>query len=774
MHLRSSPPPRADALAKATGAERYVLDFAPAECLSAGAYRPGAALNIAHGRVLGVDASAALAVPGVLRVLTAADVPGTNLQGIVHKDQPVLCGEVIRHAGDPVALVLAESAESLRRGLAALRADIEPLPGVFDPEAALKKDAPLVHPQHKGGNLLLGARIEKGDARAALKNAPVVVRGEFSTPMQEHAFLETQCGFARLLPDGVLDMTVSTQAPFRDRFEIGHALALNPFKIRIRAPYLGGGFGGKDGATVQCLLALAALNAAGRPVRMSWEREESILAGYKRHAVHLRYTLGAERDGTLLALSCRLTYDTGAYAHLGCEVMELGMEHAAGPYRVPHTHIEGRCVYTNNPIAGAFRGFGVAQVSPAFEGLMDALAAKLCLDPLELRRKNALLPGDENCSGVTLTSSVHLAECLDELAAHPLWTTRQAWRAAAPRFTRRGVGLAAVFNGMGYGRGLADMAIAKLELTEAGEFLVYNSVADMGQGNAAAFALLAAQELNQSLAENPGAVRLLQPDTERCHPSGSSSAGRTTYTFGNALLKACAAMREKLLARAAMALFVDETQALELAPGAVLHPASGRSLPLTALARFLKRDDRVCVGEFLMPVAQDPPDTGRAFQIGFPHLFFSYGAHLARIEVDELTGRVRVCDFLAATDGGRVLDRSCFDQQAQGGAAQGIGYALLEEFKTRGGLIQTADLSTCLIPTALDLPDIQSLAVDGHEPTGPRGLKGVGEVGLNGPAPALASALEDATGERLRDFPLTPERVLAALNKRRPPSRRRA
>lgn len=770
MHTSSPPRLRADALAKATGAERFALDLAPADCLFAGAYRPGTTLNIAHGRVRGVDPSAALAVPGVLCVLTAADVPGANLQGIVHKDQPVLCGEVIRHAGDPVALVLAESAEALRQGLTLLRADIEPLPGVFDPEDALKKGAPLVHGGRKDGNLLLGAVIEKGDARAALKNAPVIVRGEFSTPMQEHAFLETQCGFAQLLPDGTLDMTVSTQAPFRDRFEISHALGLDPLKVHIRAPYLGGGFGGKDGATVQCLLALAALKAGGRPVRMAWDREESILAGYKRHAVRLRYTLGADTDGTLLALSCRLVYDTGAYAHLGSEVMELGMEHAAGPYRVPHTFIEGRCVYTNNPIAGAFRGFGVAQVSPAFEGLMDALAAKLCLDPLELRRKNALFPGEENGSGVTLTSSVHLAECLDGLAAHPLWTGREAWRETAPAFTRRGVGLAAVFNGMGYGRGLPDMAIAKVELTEAGDFLVYSGVADMGQGNAAAFATLAAQELNQEA----GAIRLVQPDTERCHPSGSSSAGRTTYTFGNALLRACSAMREKLQARAAMPLYVDDWEAMELIPGGVRHTPSGRVMPLGVLARFLPRDDRISVAEFLMPVAQNPPDTGRGFQIGFPHLFFAYAVHLARIEVDELTGRVRVCDYVAITDGGRVLDRSCFDQQAQGGVAQGIGYALTEDFQARNGLIQTADLSTCLIPTALDLPDIESLAVDGDEPTGPRGLKGVGEVGLNGPAPVLAAALEDALGVRLRDFPLTPERVLAALKKRKTPSRRRA
>jgi len=755
------PQPRADALAKALGAERYALDTAPADCLWAGAYRPGAvpgpSFGVAHGRVRSVDVSAALAVPGVVRVLTAVDVPGTNRQGIVHKDQPVLC-DVVRHAGDPVALVLAESASALRLGLAALRADIEPLPAVFDPELALKKNAPLLHPQHKGGNLLLRAVIAKGDARSALKSAPVVVRGAFSTPVQEHAFLEPQCGWAQMLPGG-LHMTVSTQSPFRDRFEIGHALGLNPFSIRIVAPYLGGGFGGKDGSTVQCLLGLAALNSDGRPVRMAWDREESILAGYKRHAVRLRYALGAERDGTLVALSCRLVFDTGAYAHLGGEVMELSMEHAGGPYRIPHVRVEGRCVYTNNPVAGAFRGFGVAQVSPAFEGLMDELAAALGMDPLALRRKNALGPGDVNTSGVAVTSSSHLPECLDLAAAHPLWTGRDEWRKAAPPFTLRGVGLAAVFNGMGYGRGLADMAIAKLEMTETGGFLVYNAVADMGQGNASAFALLAAQELNQEQA----AIGLVQPDTERCHPSGSSSAGRTTYTFGNALVRACAAMRRKLLARAAMALLVDDLDALELIPGAVRHKATGKALPLAVMARFLTRDDRVCVAEALMPVAQNPPATGKDFVIGFPHLLFAYAAHLARVEVDELTGRVRVCDYAAITDGGRVLNRQGFDQQAQGGAAQGIGYALFEDFRLSAGVIKTRDLSTYLIPTALDLPDIESLAAEGFEETGPHGLKGVGEVGMNGPAPAIAAALSDALGVRLRDLPFTPERVLAAV-----------
>ncbi|MGE4265388.1 MAG: xanthine dehydrogenase family protein molybdopterin-binding subunit [Desulfovibrio sp.] len=767
-------PPRADALSKATGAERYAFDLLPEGCLHAGAYRPGAALGIASGRVLRVDATAALAVPGVLRVLTAKDVPGPNIHGIVHKDQPVLCGDIIRHAGDPVALVLAETPEALRAGLAALRADIEPLPGVFDAQAALRRGAPLVHPARTGGNLLMRAVIEKGDAKGALKKAPVLVRGEFLTPVQEHAFLETQCGVAQALPDGGLDMTVSTQSPFRDRFEIGAALGLDPFRIRIRAPHLGGGFGGKDGATVQCLLALAALNSGGRPVRMAWDREESVLAGFKRHAARLRCVLGAQADGTLTAFSCDMLYDTGAYAHLGGEVMELSMEHACGPYRVPNVRVEGRCVYTNNPIAGAFRGFGAAQASPAFEGLMDELAAKLGLDPLALRRRNALARGDENGCGVRLTGSADLPSCLEAVAAHPLWLGREDWRESAPPFTRRGVGLAAVFNGMGYGRGLADMAIAKVELTEAGEFVVYASVADMGQGNISAFALLAAQELNQDAA----AVGLVLPDTECCHPSGSSSAGRTTYTFGNAVVRACAALKAKLLSRAAMPLMCDSLDGMELLPGRVAHTPTGKAMPLAVLARFLPRDDRISVAEFLMPVAREVSGTARGFLIGFPHLLFAYAAHLARIEVDELTGRVRVCDYVCVTDGGRVLHRQGFDQQAQGGVAQGLGFALFEDFSLEAGHIRSRDLSTYLLPTALDLPDTVSLAVEGCEDSGPHGLKGVGEVGMNGPAPVMAAALRHCLGARpsaaairqLRRLPFIPERVLAlfAPKSRRP------
>jgi CO/xanthine dehydrogenase Mo-binding subunit len=744
--------PRFDARAKVTGEEKYAIDHYPDNLVWAGVKRCG----IAHGRILNIDTLAAEQLPGVLAVLTRKDVPGTNRQGIVHKDQPVLAGEKVRHRGDPVALVLAETREVLKEALSLIRVDFEPLEPVFDAEEALESDAPRVHEK---GNLLLRANIQNGKGMEALGECDVVVEETFEVPFQEHGFIETQNGVAWQEPDGKIVMIVSTQAPFRDRFEIGHALGLDPSSIRVISPYLGGGFGGKDGATVQCLLALAALNSGGRPVKMWWEREESFVAGYKRHGVRMVYKMGAMADGALHGLHCRLYYDSGAYAHLGGEVMELGMEHAGGPYRVPNALIEGWCVYTNNPIGGAMRGFGVCQVSFAFERMMDMLAAKLGMDPLELRLKNALRRGDRNCAGVTMVHSTGMVPCLEALNRHSLWIHRKEWKQAAGPFKRRGVGVAAVFNAMGYGRGLPDSAIAKVELTREGKIRVYNGVSDMGQGNASAFMQIAGEILCQDASR----MELVQPDTERTHPSGSSSAGRTTYTYGNALIRACNELKKKLFHRTTLLLMLDEERGLTLVDGAVRHLPSGREVALQLLARLFSETDRVSINHFVMPVALDVPDTGKEFLIGFPHVLFSYGAHLAYVEVDELTGKIDVKDYVAVTEGGRVINPQCFEQQAQGGAAQGIGYALMEQIVLRDGKILNPDFTNYIIPTALDIPDIKSIAVETFESTGPFGMKGIGEVGINGPLPAITSGVEDALGRGLTRSPLTAGRVLSAL-----------
>ncbi len=750
------PEPRADARAKATGREHYAADAYPPGLLWAQAVRPGRP----SARLLALDLVPALACPGVVKVLVAADVPGANRYGIIQKDTPVLVpvGECTRCVGDAVALVLAETREAAQHGATLVGVRMEDVPGVFTLDEALAAGAPLVHADH-AGNLLAAATITKGDGAAALDGCAVVVEGEFSTPVQAHGFLETESGFARVEPDGRLFLEVSTQSPFRDRFEIGHALGIPFHRIDVVAPSLGGGFGGKDGATVQCLLGLAALHAGGRPVKMSWSREESFQAGYKRHACRMRYRVGADADGRLHALHARVWYDTGAYAHLGAEVMELGMEHATGPYRVPHVLVEGKCVFTNNPVGGAMRAFGVCQVTFAFESLMDQLAEKLGMDPLELRLRNALVRGDTNGAGVTLGTSTGIRACLEQLGRHPWWRERDSWAAGAPAGKRRGVGLAAVFNAAGYGGGVRDCAVAKIVLGADGRFTVHNAVADMGQGNSSAFVQIAGEILRQG-AER---VDVVQPDTRTSYPSGSSSAGRTTYTYGQALVRACEEMRSRLLNRAGLLLFLDRDDDLVLEPGGVRHGPTGRVAPLERLAQIMAPEERVCLGQFVAPVCKPIPPTGQGFFIGFPHVIFSYAAHLAGVEIDELTGAITVVDYLAVTDGGRVLNPSMFDQQIQGGVAQGIGYALQEDFVTRGGRVQTRDFSTYLIPTSLDLPDVVSEACTAEtEETGPFGMKGIGEVAMNGPLPAIANAVAAAGCGRLVGAPLLAEAVLAA------------
>lgn len=750
---------RPDAAAKVTGAEKYAVDYYGDNLLWAGVRRAG----VAHGRIRNLDTSAAAHLPGVVAVLTGRDVTGANRQGIVHKDQPVLATDKVRYSGDAVALVLAENRETLKQAIDLIEVDIEPLPGVFTVEEALKPGAPVLHEDYPGGNVLLKAEIKAGDGESAIAGCDILIEETFDVPMQAHAFLETENGIAWQEADGRVVLIASTQAPFRDKWEISHALGLAMDKMRVISPYLGGAFGGKDGATVQCFLMLAALHAQGRPVKMWWNREENFAAGYKRHAVHMHYRLGAKSDGTLQALHCRLYYNTGAYAHLGGEVMALGMEHAGGPYRIPHTLIEGWCVYTNNPVAGAMRGFGVAQVSFAIEQMMDLLAAKLNINPLALRRKNALRRGDRNTSGVTMTQSTGILDCLTALAENPLWLNRNDWKQNAGPFKKRGVGVSAVFNAMGYGRGLPDSAIAKIELTTEGRIRVYNGVTDMGQGNATAFVQIAGQILCQ---ENTR-IELVQPDTDRTLPSGSSSAGRTTYTYGNALIKASEALRRKIIGRAALVLLADTLEHLELLSGRVRDLQSGREIPLEMIGSMMAAEDRVCISQFLMPVVRDKLDTGKEFIIGFPHLIFSYAAHLACIEVDTLTGAVDVKAYAAATEAGRVLNPQTFTQQVQGAIAQGIGYALYEEIMMEQGRLLTPNFTTYHIPGAMDIPEINSQIVETWEPSGPYGMKGVGEVGSNGPLPAIANALADACGIRLTCSPLKQERVLEALSRSR-------
>jgi CO/xanthine dehydrogenase Mo-binding subunit len=534
------------------------------------------------------------------------------------------------------------------------------------------------------------------------------------------------------------------------------------------APFPGGAFGGKDGITVQTLLGLAALHAGGRPVKMAWDREESFVAGTKRHPARLHYRLGATKDGVLKALHVRIVLDTGPYDHLGGVVMTLALEHAGGPYRIPNTSLSARCAYTNNPIGGAFRAFGVAQAAGAMEQMMDLLARRLDMDPVEVRLRNVLRKGDRTPIGVTLQHSIGMEECLTSLARHPLYLEREKWKAGAGPFKRRGVGSAALMHALGYGPVVPDVAHAKVRLTQEGRIRVYAGVVDMGQGNAATCLQIA----GSILAQCPDAFELVLPDTERTLPSGSAAASRCTYTFGNALIGACEALKRRLLEKAADLLMAPSSEEMVLGPGIVRHLVSGREIPLVGLAAFMAESERTVAHRFRAPTAPDRIAVPEEVRIhGLGHAVFSYAAHLACVEVDELTGTVDVQHYLSISDCGRVINSQVYEQQIQGGVAQGLGYALLEDFKVRDGQVETRDLATYILPTAMDVPEIDVQAVQTHETTGPFGLKGVGEIGTSGPAPAIANAVADAVGVRLSCWPLTPERVLEAMGPSSPETR---
>jgi CO/xanthine dehydrogenase Mo-binding subunit/CO/xanthine dehydrogenase FAD-binding subunit len=745
--------PRMDAFDKVTGREKYAADYYGKDPVWAGVKRAG----VPHARLGGIDATAARDLPGVIAVLTHEDVAGANRQGVVRKDQPVLVDDKVRHCGDALALVLAEDEETLERAISLIEPDLEPIPGVFDMEDALAEDAPLVHEDRAEGNVLLAGDLTTGSGPASETECDVLVEARFETPRQEHAYLETEAGWAQQGEDGRLTIVCSTQTPFRDRAETAEALGLETDRVRIVAPFPGGAFGGKDGITVQSLLGLAALHSSGRPVKMWWSREESFIAGAKRHAARMFYRLGAKRDGTLHYLKVRLLLDTGPYDHLGGVVLALGLEHAGGPYRIPNAALTGRVVYTNNPVGGAFRGFGVTQVTAAMEQTMDMLAEELGVDPLELRLKNGVRRGDVNCVGKTLVSSTGLMECLERIAEDPIRKPRSEWKESAGPFKRRGVGMAAMMHATGYGPVVPDYAGAKVELTEEGKIRVYCGVVDMGQGNASTNAQIAGAILGQT----PDRMELVLPDTDRTLPSGSASASRCTYTFGNALIEACEALKKRLLVRGAEFLMAGGPEECELIPGKFRHLVTGREIELERLAVALNDSERTAVGHFRAPVAAEKIDAGEGMDLhGIPHTLFSYAAHLAAVEIDELTGAVEVKKYLAVSDCGKIINPMTYEQQIHGGVAQGLGLALMEDYEVERGITLTPDFATYLIPTAEDVQRIESVPVEIFEPTGPYGLKGVGEIATNGPLPAVANAIADACGERIFRAPLTAERVL--------------
>jgi len=699
-----------------------------------------------HARLLGVDSSKALETPGCLAVFTAADIPGVNRLGIINKDQRLLVDDKVRYVGDPVALVVGETREAAEEARSKIYVSYEDLPAIHDPLEALASDAPAIHEK---GNVLGRRFIEKGDAEEALKNAEVVVERAYTTTFIEHTYLEPDAGLAYIEPDGTVTVFASTQNPHYDQKDVAEILGVDESQARIIQVATGGGFGSKLDMNVQGFVALVAYKLK-RPAKMIYSREEAYLCTAKRHPITMRVTTGASADGKLQAVKARILGDTGAYASYGLAVTSRVAAHITGPYEVPHVHVETEFVYTNNPMCGAMRGFGVPQAAFAHESQMDLLAEKLGMSPVEIRRINALRVGSRTATGQELSASVGVGATIEAVALSYEESARNK-RDAPAAHLRRGVGIASMMYGIG-NTGMPNPSTARVEMSPDGAITVFTGAADIGQGSTTVLRQMAAEMMEVK----PDEIRMVVADTRYTTSAGATSASRQTYISGNAVLDAAGKLKDMLLTEAALILRVSRAD-LEVKDGAVRSKNDPDvSVPFAHIARRAHRTG--------MPLSWqgyfDPPTTplDRANGQGSPYATYAFATHVAEVEVDTYTGEVRVLSVVAAHDVGRAINPRNVHGQIYSGVAMGMGYAIMEEYIPGA----TESMQDYHIPTAADMPKITSIIIEDPEPSGPYGAKGVGEPALIPTAPAILNAIANALGVRIYDLPANLERTLKA------------
>ncbi|MCL5774067.1 MAG: molybdopterin-dependent oxidoreductase, partial [Firmicutes bacterium] len=587
-----------------------------------------------------------------------------------------------------------------------------------------------------------------------------IIEEEFVTPFGDHAYLETECGIAKVDEEGNIIVWASTQSPYRDQMEIAHAMGVPPGKVRVVAPYLGGGFGKKDGITVQIYLALLALRT-GKPVKMQSSREESISCYYKRHATVFKLKLGFKKDGTLMALKSKIVYDTGAYASFGEKVLGGGVEYGTGPYKIENIGIDGFSVYTNQAPAGAFRGFGMPQACFAMELIMDMSAEKLGMDPIEFRLKNAVKQGEEAALGHIMEYSTGAKETLEILKESDIWREREKFKDDLPagqkQWKRRGVGIACSFKGCGLAIGIPDFSSAKIEIKEDGKFILRVGNTEMGQGSQWTYTLIAAETLGCSTDD----ITTVLPDTFTNPSGGSTSASRSTILGGNATCQACRQLKE-IMSEAVSVQLKEAKEDIEFSKGKISvknKPDKFLSFGEAASILYNERKPVSAVSKVDMPLA-GKQDIG----YGLPHIIYGYAAHLALVEVDTVTGEVEVLKIVSAIDCGKPIYIHGVEGQSEGGTAMGVGYALMENQLYEQGRVLNSNYSTYIIPTALDMPEIETRIVDTYEEQGPFGAKGIGECVTGPTAPAVLNAVRDAIGIRFKRIPVLPEMVMEALS----------
>ena len=736
---------RLDGRQKVDGTEIFGADQTPAAALGVRVIRSP------HDRArfhFGDLDQFAASHPGVMLVLTARDVPGVDCYGVIPKyaDQPVFAHREARYRGEAVAAVVGEPDVLEALDLADFPIRWEELPPLKTINEALAPDAPRIH-AHREENVLVRGRVVCGDVENAFARADLVVEGEYETGFVEHAYIEPEAGFARSVGDGI-EIQACTQSPYMDRADIAKILGIAPEKVRIIPTAVGGGFGSKLDLSVQPFVALAAWKL-GQQVRMVYSRSESIASTTKRHPARMRLRAGATREGKLTALDFSADFNTGAYSSWGPTVAGRVPVHASGPYRVPNYRALTRAVHTNLVPAGAFRGFGVPQAAIAQEQLYDDLADKVGMDRLEFRILNALDNHTPTVTGQVLGEGVGIRACLEALRTR--WKVARAQtsefneNSAGP--LRRGVGVAGMWYGCG-NTSLPNPSTVRIGLKRDGRIALHQGAVDIGQGSNTIVTQICADALGAPVAQ----FDLVSPDTAITPDCGKTSASRQTFVTGKAAHMAGTKLRGEIQKLAGAC----NCTTLEFGDGCVKVVDNGKKTTLS-LAK-LPLDARgyviTCESTFDPPIT--PLDENGQ---GTPYAVFGFGAHMAEIEVDIELGTVRVLKVTAAHDVGRAINPTLIEGQIEGGVAQGLGMALMEEFFPGKG----ENLHDYLIPSAGDVPPVESILIEEPCSIGPFGAKGIGEQAVIPTAPAILNAIHDATGVRIHKIPATPDRVRAAI-----------
>jgi CO/xanthine dehydrogenase Mo-binding subunit len=764
--------PRLEAREKLTGQATYTDDLYRTNMLY------GAVLHSPHphARILGYDIAKAKAVPGVHAVVTGDDV-GRHYMGPFIKDEPALAKDKVRYIGEPVAAVAAVDIETARRAVRLIDIAYEQLPAVFDSEEAVRPGAPLVHDAldsyiksydcERGGNVMATVVMTEGDVDKAWAECDVIVEGSFETQAQNHAYIEPSSALAEVDANGKLTVWSGNQSVFRVQANIAETLAMPMSRIRCVTPRVGGAFGGKMESTVQPLTALLALKAR-RPVRLTLTREEEFEMVRSRHPARIWIKTGARKDGTLIARDIDILLDGGAYADDSPGVAGFGGLISRGPYRIPNVRVRSRAVYTNKLRAGAFRGFGGPQTCFAGETQIDEIAEKIGIDPIEIRIKNAIRPGERFLLGQVLISG-GMVECLERVREASGWAVKRTSAVAARPGFRRGIGIAVLPHISGL---LAAGALVRI--LEDGTAVLSTGAVDNGQGSDTVLVQIAAASLGLRVDQ----VSFTTPDTDASPYNWGTTASRVTYSAGRAV-KAAAFDAVERLKKIASDMFECSTADVELRSGGKLGVIGipGKELTFAAVSKHAHWvAGGPVVGTHSFVYDGDGFDPKRSVMSGFPFGKMGawiFAAQAVEIEVDERTGKIAPLAVWSAHDVGKAINPGAVEGQIEGGVVQGLGYALFEEMVWDGGKLANPSFMDYKIAGATDVPlDIHPIIVEQPEPDGPFGAKGIGEPPIVGVGAAINNALAHASGVRLNKLPLTPERVLRALRPRSPPVRR--